>query len=133
MTSMTRRQSDQIPNKTNTGTPLQYYYEQHLTEGILYVDVIPATLTDTIKLTWRKPFDDLDATGDEFALPKYWYKALIDELTIELCKGYSRQATQDMYMAAQKSYNLALQHDPETTVQYFEPEKLDVDGRGYNS
>jgi len=130
MQPMTLIEYRTIPNKQDTGTPLKYYYEQQLTKGVLYLDRIPSDITDTIEIAYRQPFNDLDSTGDSIDLLSYWYKAFIDKLTIEVCKAWSRQATQDMYATANESYRLALQHDPETEISFFEPNRIITNGRG---
>lgn len=130
MQEMTLEEYRTIPNKQDTGTPLKFYYEQQLTKGVLYLDRIPSDITDTIEISYRKPFDDLDDTGDSIDLASYWFKPFIDRLTIEVCKAWSRPATQDMYSAFQESYALALQHDPEIEISYFEPNRILTNGRG---
>ena len=58
MISLTRTDWMAIPNKTSTGTPVQYYYDPQTVTGVLYVWPTPSTpTTDVLVLDVDRQLD----------------------------------------------------------------------------
>ena len=71
-----------LPNKTQTGTINQVFYDPQLAAGYLYLWSPVATVADLIKFTWHKPIEDFDAAGDNPDLPQEWIDTLIYNLAV---------------------------------------------------
>ena len=71
-------------DKDRDGEPQRYYYEPTLTNGKFYIDWEEDDTRETIRLVYRRPFEDFDATTDNADLPQEWLKALIWNLASEI-------------------------------------------------
>lgn len=87
LTAMSREEYRSLSNKSQTGTPINYYYDRQLTSGVLYLWPVPdatAVSNYTVNINYRKPLDDLDATTDDIEIPQEWYRALKWNLAHEM-------------------------------------------------
>lgn len=77
MQSMTRAEYDDLPNKTTTGTPTQFYYDRQKEAAVLYVwPVLSAVDGETLEITYQREFTDLDM-NDAIDLPGEWWDAAV--------------------------------------------------------
>lgn len=75
-----------LGDKSSEGIPTQLYYDPQLTSGVLYV-YNPADATtagNTLHLIYQRPFEDVDALGDDLDFPQEWYFALEYALAVDL-------------------------------------------------
>jgi hypothetical protein len=73
-----------LPNKTQTGTINQAWYDPGNTTGYLHIWNPMAAVTDLLKFTWCRPIMDFDAAGDSPDLPQEWLDALVFNLAVSI-------------------------------------------------
>lgn len=91
LTIITRDEYNRLGTKSNTGYPIQIYYDVQNTYGDLYVNPVPdATVAadSTITLVYQRPFEDFDAAADEPDFPQEWFDALKYGLATRLAPEY---------------------------------------------
>lgn len=93
MTRMSRADYFDLPNKTSTGTPTQFFYDRQRDSGTLYVWPVPADATYTITFTYRRRIMDVDAGTDNLDLPPEWQWAVANSLAVQLIPVYGRGGT----------------------------------------
>jgi hypothetical protein len=77
-----------LPNKTQTGTINQVFYDPQLTLGYIYLWSPPSSVTDLVKFTWHRPIQDFDAAGDNPDLPVEWIDAMVYNLALLMAPEY---------------------------------------------
>lgn len=93
MTRMSRSDYYTMPNKTNAGFPIQYFYDRQRDNGTLYVWPAPDTVSTSINFTYRRRIMDIDSGTDTSDLPQEWIKAMIYGLANELIPIYGKAGT----------------------------------------
>ena len=93
MTRLSRQEYYALPNKTNTGYPMNWFYDRQRDNGTLYVWPSPDTTAGTFKFTYRRRIMDLDAGADNFDLPPEWEMAIANNLAKYLIPVYGRGGT----------------------------------------
>lgn len=91
LTPMTMEEYQEITDKTLNGTATRYYYEKRLSEGVVYLDLVPNTAlaaANTLEVVYRQPLEIITAGTNEFDFPKYWFRALKYNLAMDLCCEY---------------------------------------------
>jgi len=76
-----------LPNKTATGVPTQFFYDPRggaNVQGILNIWPAPADVTNAVKMTWWRPIQDFTTPGNNPDLPQEWIDALIWNLAYKL-------------------------------------------------
>lgn len=77
---------------TIEGVPVNLYYQPVLTvgvaSGVIQLWPTPDDSTTTVTIDYQRPFDDMDATGDNFDFPAYWMQAIIYTLAWTLAPEY---------------------------------------------
>lgn len=91
LTIITRDEYNRLGTKSNTGYPIQLYYDVQNTYGDLYVNPVPdATVAadSTITIVYQRSFEDFDAAADEPDFPQEWFDALKYGLATRLAPEY---------------------------------------------
>lgn len=66
MELLTREEYYDLPNKTATGVPTQYYVDyQRSSVTLLLWQALSSVTTETIRYTYQKKFDDIDTLDDD--------------------------------------------------------------------
>ena len=112
---------EQIPNKNITSTPVSWWYQQGLSVGSLYINCVPAQITNVLRMTLLYPIDDLDIVSNTMAFPQQWYGALRWALAKDLAPGFGKSWTQTMEDNLSAAMASAANVDPDMTYQYFQP------------
>lgn len=87
MTPLSRLDYRNMPNKTSTGVPTQYFYDPRggaNTQGILSVWPAPSDATSAVKMTWWRSIQDFTTAANQPDLPQEWIRALIWNLALEV-------------------------------------------------
>lgn len=71
-----------LPQKTDTGTISQLFYDRQLSTGVVKLWQPPATVEDLVKFTWWRPIEDFSAAGDNPDLPQEWIGCLMWNLAL---------------------------------------------------
>lgn len=74
---MTREEYREIPLKTSTGTPTQYYFDPQRDGGTLYIWPLLATAAgETIEYTYQRRFDDNDTLTNSLDIPQEYLETV---------------------------------------------------------
>jgi hypothetical protein len=119
-----RREYQDLPNKTDAGSPTQMYYNPQLNFGYVYLWPAPDTVNDRIVFTAYLPIHDFDAAGDTPDFPQEWYDALTFGLAANLAQEYGVTGGEKMEIVQQAKAYLddAVDWDNEITPVFFTPE-----------
>lgn len=61
MYEMTRQEYFDLPDKTSTGVPTQFYFDPQRGESVLYIwPLLSSVSTETIRVTYQRRFEDVD-------------------------------------------------------------------------
>lgn len=77
-----------LPNKAQTGTINQAFYDPQLSTGYFYLWNPPSTVTDLVKFAWHRPIQDFDAASNNPDLPQEWIDPLVWGLADLMCDEY---------------------------------------------
>lgn len=89
MIQMMRQEYDELPDKTVTGQPTQYYYDRQREAALLYVWPLLASASgETLEITYWREIEDVDALGEAIDMPAEWYRAVIYGLAADLCDDF---------------------------------------------
>ena len=127
MTRMSREEYDTLSDKDQQGTPVNFYYDPQLTTGDLYVwQTADSTfsMNNVFEIRYKKPFDDMDSSTDDFEFPQEWYEALLLGLEARIARrvGYPGGDYMTLKMDAEKAKMDALSFDIENTSIFFRPD-----------
>lgn len=109
MIRLTRDEYDNLPIKTTTGIPTQFYYNRQKEAALFYVWPVLATAAgETVEITYEREFDDV-AIGDNIDLPGEWWDVAVLQLASRLVHAHgSEAAKQSVPMRAEIMLNKAL-------------------------
>lgn len=119
-----RREYFQLPNKTQAGRPVAYYYSPQLTNGKLYVWPTPDDVADRLRITYIRTIEDFDAAGDNPDLPQEWLEALAFNLAVRAAPMYGinlLKSNPNLLQLATMTYQDLLAYDSETSSIYIIP------------
>lgn len=83
-----RREYMEMPNKTTEATPTMIYVDIQRDNAVAYVWPTPDDVSERIKLTYVRPIQDFDASGDNPDLPSEWLDAITMNLAVKLARPY---------------------------------------------
>jgi len=70
-----------LPNKDQSGTPIQSYYSRQEPQGVMYLWNAPSSAVDYINFTAERQMQIMSGDGNEtFDLPSEWFDALTYQL-----------------------------------------------------
>lgn len=89
MRLFTRQEYYDLPSKTSTGTPTQYYFDPQRGAPTLYVWPVKATVTtETFQVTYHKRTDDLDDLANDIDIPQEELETIGYGLAARLLDSY---------------------------------------------
>lgn len=113
-----------LPNVNSTGVPINLYYQPLLTTGTIKLWPTPNDSTTTITIHYQRPFDDMDATDNNFDFPAYWMQALIYTLAWTLAPEFGIPISDRGMLQKEALYwkNEALSYGSEEGSFYMQPD-----------
>jgi len=85
MESMTRDEYDNLPVKSSTGQPTQFYYDRQREAAVFYVWPIMASVSgETLEITYDREVDDVSDIGAEIDVPGEWWDAVVYSLAARM-------------------------------------------------
>ena len=82
-----RQQYMDLPNKTNPGTPIEFFYSPKLLEGEFYI-WNPINIQNwAVRFTWYRSLQDIICTTNTVDFPQEWVNPLIWGCSREMCPG----------------------------------------------
>lgn len=97
---ISREEYLQYSDKATSGSIVSIYYDPQLTNGTLYVYAPESETVNTLKMVVQYPFEDMDATANDFDFPQEWLMAVKCNLSLVLAPSYGVQGTQLKTIAA---------------------------------
>lgn len=91
LSEWSRDEYKEQPSKTLASIPVSFYYDPQTTTGTLYIWPTPSTDTATdmtLELTYLRPMEDFDGSGDDADLPQEQLMMLVYALASELALKY---------------------------------------------
>lgn len=123
---LSREEYEALPNKTETGTPVSYYFSPERTTSTMYLWLTPGTTEAsdfTIEYVYTAPIQDMDVGTEEVDYPNEWYRALILNLAYDMSGRYGMDTAERRLLRedAEAALELAKDYDVEDTSIYFRP------------
>ena len=117
-----------LPINAASGEPVIAFYQPLSTYGTLNLWPTPSDSNTQIILTYQRPFEDMNASTDNFDFPSYWMEALIFGLAWRLSYEYGipLMERQELAKTAEFLLNEALSFGSEEGSLFFMP---NTDGR----
>ena len=119
---MSREEYFDLPDKTSTGIPTNYYVDYQRATATLYVWPLLTTFTDeTFNYTYQRRIEDIDALTNDIDIRQEHLQLIGYTLAMHLIPQYGRAGTQDAQLItaqATKLLNEALDEDREDEVRF---------------
>lgn len=102
-----------LPNKSETGMPIQAYYSRQRVNGIMYVWPAAIDAKSVLNFTYERQLDIVENTTQELDIPNYWFNAfiwgvakmLITRIGVSPALAAEIRANADIYMNEALSYD----------------------------
>ena len=89
LVSLTRNDWMNIPNKTTSATPVQFYYDPATINGTLYVWPVPQTgTTDVVVIDCDRQLDIMSDSLNDFDFPPQWLECIAYNLAARIAPEY---------------------------------------------
>lgn len=95
---------ENLPNKTTTGTPVQFYYDPQQIFGRVNVWPAPTSVDTLINMTIWKELNVYTTAADQGVFPSEWGEALIYNLAIRLGPRYGAAQMSPLVVEQAVSY-----------------------------
>jgi len=118
---MSREDYFNLPNKTSTGRPVQYYYDPGRDSGTLYIWPTPDVITQVLKITYLRPIQDFDAATNDPDFPQEWLECLKYQLAVRLAPEYGVALKPEVGNLAAALMDNLMGWDNEPNSIYFQP------------
>jgi len=114
-----------LPNGSD-GNPVNLYYQPLRTNGTITLWPTPDNSTTSITFHYQSPYEDMDASTDDFDFPSEWIQALIYNLAWSLAPEYGIPPTDRKILAEEAHYwhNYVLSMGTEEGSITFQPDNL---------
>ena len=124
MNELAREEYYDLPTKSATGMPVSWYFDPQRATRTLYVWPTASTAiaaTTTLKYTYLRVIEDIDALENDPDVPQEWLEALVYSLAARLALAYGSDQLQTLTaIAGGLVADLAAQ-DQEPVSVYFQP------------
>lgn len=129
-TEMTRLTEDEwyrLPQKGDSGTPVDFYYEPTIPDGTLNIWPTPNSTSASdhqLVFSYHTPIEDMDSGADDFDMPVEWMRAVKYALAADVAPEYAvpLRERQAIEAKAQLLLEQVLDWDQEDGSIYFQPE-----------
>lgn len=118
---MSRSDYFDLPVKTNTGLPNQFYYDPGRATGTLYIWPSPSVVTNILKITYLRPIEDFDAATNDPDFPQEWLETLKYQLAVRIAPEYGVSLRPEITSMASVLLENMNSWDREPTSVYFQP------------
>lgn len=105
------------PDKTDTGTVTQFYYDPQLSLGALYVWGVAGNVNNILRFTYDRPLLISSNSEDSLDMPSEWFMALKNAVTVDIGPQYGVPTEAQIInkQNAAESLNQVLGYDEEET------------------
>ena len=121
MTSMTRQEYDELPDKSSQGVPTQFHYSRQNENALFYQWPLPAAVTtETYEITYEREFEDIADENDTVDLPTDAFDALQLGIAARLAPSYGAEAKKALVVVqAKEALDEFLAGNNEGVVRFF--------------
>jgi len=111
-----------LPVNNNSGPSINLYYQPLNGAGVVKLWPTPSSVS-SITMFYQRPFEDMNASTDDFDFPPYWTEALIYGLAWRLSGEYGTPSAERGTLAneAKYFYEQALSFGTEEGSLYLQP------------
>jgi hypothetical protein len=123
MHNMSYQEYFDLPNKTSSGTPVNYQYDRQRDSSIIRVWPVPDNVDYRMEITIAEKIDDIVVVSNNFDFPQEWQEALELNMAVRLGPGHGVSKTQDfqeLKMQAADALNDAMMLDAEQGSVYLQ-------------
>jgi len=122
MFQMNRQEYDELPTKTTTGIPTNYYYNRQKESAVFTIWPVKASVTtETIEITYEREYEDITDEDDVIDIPSEAYDAVILNLAARLAHTYGSAERKAMVkIDAKAALDTWLASDMEEIVRFFD-------------
>lgn len=118
MMELTREEYFELPLKTSTGIPTQYYFDPQVSSAKLYIwPVLASVTTETLKYTYSRVIEDIDDADDDLDIPQECLEVVMLNLADRL-QGTYQQSDDRLTARAQALYQQFKSMDREPVVRF---------------
>lgn len=121
MEDMSREEYYDMPTKTTTGVPTQYYadYQRSAVTFLLWQSLASVS-TETIKYTYQRKFEDIDSLDNDIDVDQQWLEVIGYNLASRLADDFGRKGeiVQRIIARAELLREEMLDDDREDYVQF---------------
>jgi hypothetical protein len=112
-----------IPVKTNSARPNQWYYDKQLAYGDIYLWPTPNSSSDSVKFTFQKMFFDIDGASTNADFPVEWLDPVVLNLALRLARIYGKDQNyrEQLKRDADEAMANVQGYDREPASFYFQP------------
>ena len=127
MTRLSRSEYSSVPNKSTTGTPLQFFIDKQITPTISVYPTPDASSTYTVHMNVLTRMDDVDAATDTLQMPFRFYPCLAAGLAYYISIKKSPEKTGMLKQLYEEEFQRAMESDEDRASV-----KITPDGSHYN-
>lgn len=123
---LTARQDFNILPVSSSGSPLKLNYQPFINYGVISLWPIPdSTNTDSISITYQRPFQYFTSSTETLDFPEEWYNAIVYTTAVLLAPEWSipLQDRQKLESEADKYTRMAEEVGGEDASFYLQPER----------
>lgn len=92
MMELNRQDYVDLPQKTSTGTPTQFYVDYQRAATTLYVWPVPSFVTtETVQYTYQRAFEDLDSLNNDIDIPSEYLDVIGYALADRLQETFGKE------------------------------------------
>lgn len=120
MSEMTREEYFDLPQKTATGIPTQWYFDKQSATRSIYVwPVMSSVTTETLRVSYRRKIEDIDNLDDDLDVPQEHLEVVDFNLAARLadCYGRTGEHINRVIARAELLLNDVLDDDREDFIQ----------------
>ena len=123
MSRLNRDDYNNLPNKTSTGTPLQYYFDRQISQPIMNLWPTPSSSFEQVVIYRHRQIQDVGSLTNTIEVPQRWQPAIMKNLAANLAwelPGVDPQRIQLLRVEAdQATYEVeAEERDPSPIYLY---------------
>jgi len=123
LTKINRSEYQALSNKTNNGTPTQYFVQRFIDKVTVTLYLTPGSTEagNTINYYYVKRIEDAGAYSNNADVPYRFVPCMVSGLSYYLSQKFAPQRTQEMKLLYEDELQRALQEDGSSSSSYISP------------
>ena len=120
ISSISRNEYLQLPQKNVTGRPSVYYFDRTIAPSIS-IWPTPSSMYNAIEYSYKKMIQDVGLYSNTLEIPSRFYSALVMGLSFKLALKFNNQIAEMLNREYQNIFNLATIEDSEANIISIRP------------